>query len=389
MKAGIVKFVGERLTEALEIRTISKVALAELIEVTPDAISKWERCQSSPMPEKFGRLCNVLNLPPEFFYRPVPKPASDLQPTATFFRCLVSASEGARKKAQRRIEWVHEAFQYLSSYVKFPVLNLPDTRLPSSYRDITSDHIERAALEVRRVWNLGLAPVSNVTWLLENNGVVIRCNTIFDDSIDAYSRFFSESNTAIVLLAEDKRSAVRSRWDAAHELGHLLMHRSVTNEILKKRSEHKIIEEQANRFAAAFLLPTESFLRDLGPFMTLNTFISLKAKWKVSVRAMIMRSGNLGLLTKEEQRHLFISANKRWGAKNEPLDNELPSEVPCLLKDALLALVESGEQAKPDICMCLPYGAQDLSFLFGVEEFFFCNAPPVASIVDISTWTQR
>ncbi len=92
------------------------------------------------------------------------------------------------------------------------------------------------------------------------------------------------------MLGSDKDSAARSRFDAAHELAHLILHNSVTK---LGPPLHKLLEEQANRFAGAFLLPVDGFTNDIGALLTLNSLWVLKRKWRVSIAAMIHRCAEI------------------------------------------------------------------------------------------------
>ena len=51
------------------------------------------------------------------------------------------------------------------------------------------------------------------------------------------------------------------------------------------------MEQEANEFASAFLLPKESFIRDVSMFpIDLDHYVFMKKKWHVSVGVMIRRA---------------------------------------------------------------------------------------------------
>lgn len=382
MKIATEGFEGERLREAIEVRSITRTALAEMAGVSAGAISQYVKGTSTPQLSTLQRISNVLGLPVEFFLSKPPAP-----PELVFWRSFSSTTEAARRKSRWQLNWSYSAVQFLDQYVEFPILNLPDFDIPENLRELTPDRIEEIALAVRRHWRLGMAPISNMVWLLENNGVFVRRNTVYDNNLDAFSCRFPDTGQAAVFLAADKSSACRSRFDAAHELGHLLLHKNVDPSVLKLRSELNLIEDQAHRFAGAFLLPATSFYGDLRS-LTLDDFLRLKPKWKVSVRAMIMRARQLGYCSADEAKWLFIAANRRWGAKREDLDDQISPESPTLIRSALQALVDDEIITKHDVMSALPYGRIDLGYLFGVDENFFCEQPPEvrvlpARVVDI------
>ena len=111
--------------------------------------------------------------------------------------------------------------------------------------------------------------------------------------MDAYSSFDSASATPYVTIAYDKNSAVRSRFDMAHELGHLVLHRELDHRVVGNPVHHKVIESQANAFAAEFLMPSDSFAADLR-VISLDALKGLKRRWGVSIGAMLHRLPDLG-----------------------------------------------------------------------------------------------
>ena len=84
-------------------------------------------------------------------------------------------------------------------------------------------------------------------------------------------------------LSKDKYSNARLRFTLAHELGHLLLHAnyySFDDDISLKVINEKL-EYEADYFAACFLLPAETFSKDIYS-TSINHFINLKKKWNVS-----------------------------------------------------------------------------------------------------------
>lgn len=88
------------------------------------------------------------------------------------------------------------------------------------------------------------------------------------------------------MLATDKMSLPRRQMDAAHELGHAILHKGVSHEELK--SDLKEIERQAFRFASAFLMPETTYVHEVQHY-SLAGLLSVKERWRVSVKAQIRR----------------------------------------------------------------------------------------------------
>jgi Zn-dependent peptidase ImmA (M78 family) len=180
--------------------------------------------------------------------------------------------------------------------------------------------------------------------LLESKGTIVARSEFGTDTVSAFS--FWEGSRPFIFLGADRESACRSRFDAAHELGHLVLHRGIAAEELESKLDQ--IEKEADRFAGAFLLPEQSY--PLEVFSTrLSAFEQLKARWKVSIAAQIYRCSDLCILSDDQTLNLRkqLSAN-RW-RKREPLDDKIPPELPKVLNLALQALTKGRSEAAADI----------------------------------------
>ena len=171
--------------------------------------------------------------------------------------------------------------------------------------------------------------------------------------------------------------------DAAHELGHMILHSHLGKKYLEdkdKTKRHSLVEQQAFRFASAFLMPAESFRADV--WMTsLEALLSLKERWKVSVKAMIMRCSQLGMIDEDQSRRLYIQYNRRWKYA-EPKDDTLPFESAHLMKQCFDMLIESNLKTKAEILHELPYTQRDIETLMNLPEGYF---NPVGNVRHLPT----
>lgn len=204
-------------------------------------------------------------------------------------------------------------------------------RLPEDPRQIALDEIEDIAEALRRAWNLGDGPISNVIWLLENKGIVVAKTSFDAKAMDGLSAWLDDRP---YILVSDDVSAVRTRFDVAHELGHLILHKSITETTRNTTGMHQFLESQAHRFAAAFTFPRRSFARETVPG-TLDHFVQLKPRWRLSVKMMIHRTADLDLASEEVLTTLYRRYSWRRWASAEPMDNEIEQERPRLLAKAM------------------------------------------------------
>lgn len=380
MKPGSPGFQGNRLQEARDARCISAIALSEMLGVTKASIYQFESGETTPSPETLKRITEALNFPEAFFYK---RSTSDASAVRLYFRSLKSSTRAARARAMIRHRWLRDIGDFVSQYVEFPSLNLPSWDIPD-HKALTDAHIEDYATQLRRFWGLGDGPLGNVLWLLEGNGMIVAKGDMMADNLDAVSGWTDDGAHPVILLGTDKASAVRSRFDAAHELGHLILHRQIDPACLDKDSEDfALIEKQAHRFAGAFLLPKASFTREVF-FVSLDAFRAMKPVWRTSIAMMLKRACDLGLVGPGQQAGLWRNLTRRGWKKQEPLDDELPCEEPRLLQDGIRALVEHKVLSRSELRAALPFAVTDLESLCGLESGFFDETPPQVRIINIS-----
>lgn len=366
MSVGTPNFVGERLKEAREARGLTGVALADLVGVKRASISLYELGKASPQFEVMLNLARVLNVPRAFFIRPLTQPDTDI----LFYRSMSAATKSDRIKARRKYTWLKQMTSYLRGYVRFPQINIPQLDVPPEIIAIDTNVITLAASQTRKFWGLGDGPISDVTLLLENNGVIASKVTLNTMHMDGFSSWDESSRTPYVILGDDKGSAVRSRFDAAHELGHLILHRTLLPQSISNPINNKVIEFQANEFASAFLLPEETFAEDLY-FVSLDSLKALKSKWLVSISAMLRRAAALDMTTEKQTKGLWVNLTRRGWKTKEPLDDQLVPEYPRLLRRAFELIKNKGVQEPEQIISDLCLSSSDISELACVEANFF------------------
>jgi Zn-dependent peptidase ImmA (M78 family)/DNA-binding XRE family transcriptional regulator len=380
MKRGTPGFVGARLREGREARGLTAIALSEILGVSRQAVSQYENDQQTPRPDVMERIERVLNLPPEFFSRPVENLPEDRR---IFYRSMSTATKAARTRVERRYAWLASIVDYLKRYVSFPPVVFPRFDVPRNPQELSWEDIEVLASETRRFWGMGEGPISNMVWLLENNGAVAARGATGADKLDAFSEWYEwhreQHHTPYVFLGADKSSGPRSRYDAAHELGHLVLHRHINRKHITHQPTFKLIEDQAHRFGSAFLLPASAFANDLAA-PSLDAFRALKPTWKVSIAMMVYRSAELELISKEHAQRLWRNRARRGWTHKEPLDDHLPIEKPRLLRRVFELLIEEGVQSRAEIRAALPYAQSDIEELAGLPPGFLKDRPAPISL---------
>lgn len=335
-------FVSERLTQAREAHGLTKAALSGMLEISPNALTALETGASLPRAETFEAIAEKTSFPRQFFLRPAPPPMSG----PVFWRRQASEPLRSQGKTSQRIEWAAEAFSVLSEYVDFPALDLPRlTEWPRNWASVTNEQIEDLADHCRDVWGLGSYPIPDVCLALENMGIPVLAFEIENSKQSGYSRWADHIERPVVGANTLESSAVRMRFNLAHELFHVLAHfGSVTEKEVRHPQTYQAIEKQAHRFAGALLFPRDAFLKAV-QYPSLEEFASHKQEWGISILAQIRRAQDLGVCDSEWARALNIRASKNGyrGKRGEPFDKEMPLEKPRMLQRAIDAIEGGGE----------------------------------------------
>ena len=211
---------------------------------------------------------------------------------------------------------------------------------------------------------------------MENNGAIVLRHPLDAETLDALSGWARPENIPYVLLNSDKDCAVRSRLDLAHELGHLMLHQQITITTLHKQELFSLIEKQAFRFGASFLLPAEPFLADLYS-ISLDALKVLKRKWKVSIAMMIERLKHLGVIDDDQHRRLRINYVARKWTRQEPFDDEIPVEQPSVIVAAFRLLVQEKIQSVEQVSVNSGFSHHWLERLMNAPLELFSPPPTV------------
>lgn len=337
MKRGLVTFVPGRLSQARAARGFLKGELADKLGVSSEALRSYENGSVRPLPAKVDIMAEVLSFPPSFFSLPEAK-QGDLQ---VFWRNRKKDTKTSREQTTVRIRWACETFSVLKDYVEFPALRLPDLDLPKNWRNVSDEDIEQAAEACRAEWGLDEYPIPDITLALENIGIPVLAMDIDNSKQFGFCHQDELSGRPFVGHNVRHSSAARSRFNIAHELGHVLLHAHVQPEDQEDPQAFNAIEAQAHRFAGALLLPRTAFFREVR-YPSIDTFRALKRSWNMTISAQVYRAYNLGMLTPDQMRAQFAMASRKGynKAMGEPYDDVTPQEVPRMLRRAVDAIEE-------------------------------------------------
>lgn len=359
---GLPSIIPERIKEAREARGFTREAFAELLSVSVQAVAQYESGQSAPAPETMGKIITLTTQPPSFFT--AERARSGERFGTPYWRSLVRMKRPDRLRIARRLEWTADVVGYIERFIELPPIRLPQVPIPQGPDDMSA--LETAAETLRDAWELGDSPIRHLAPTLESNGIVLVKESVNCADMDAVSRW--QSGRPYILLSEDKQSLPRENFDLAHEIGHLLAH----SHIEVTSANLPTIERQANYFAGALLLPRKAFPQEVIS-TSLDYFLELKSRWRVSVQAMVHRCKDLGILNKHQVSYLWRQIGARGMRSVEPLDDTFQLERPTLLSAALNMLVEKRVQSRAQIVDALKLNPADIELLAGAPLGFLDN----------------
>ena len=286
----------DRLALARKRRGLTKRALAETLGVAPLTLTRYEKGDTLPSPEQIDRLAEALGFPSAFLTgtdidQPRRENAS-FRGMASMLARERDAALAAGAIAFLLSDWVEERF------------DLPDPDVP----DLRGERPQAAARALREHWGLGEKPIKDLVRLLEAKGVRVFSLAERTRGVDAFSlwrrgRPFAFLNTL--------KSAEHGRFDAAHELGHLVLHRHGA-------PQGRTAEDEANAFASSFLMPSADVLAVLPRPRSLDQIAGAKKRWGVSVAALNYRLHKLGATTDWQYRTFCIELQRRGWREREP-----------------------------------------------------------------------
>lgn len=358
------EFNCNRLKEARILRGFSQTDMADKIGVTKQCISQYENGIITPRGDALFEIAQILDMPIQYFGMA----SMDNANTPIFFRSGKTAKKKMRDVFKVYINWTGELYLYISQYINLPELNMPK-KTQEAY---AFEEINNIAQELRSYWKIGNGPISNLTLLLENNGFIISKTPLSGELVEACSQFYTNTNTELnrpMLFLTSSKSAVRSRRDLAHELGHQILHSWRGIEGFEQYNDS--LEKEAEIFASCFLMPSSAMEREVFSVTSLESLLQLKKRWGTSAQSILYHLHNLGLVSdikfEKLKRSIYVH---RW-KKCEPFDEKIPHEEPSVFREAITMLVEAGVKTTHEIQNDMPFPVEDLSRLCGVSPMFF------------------
>lgn len=218
------------------------------------------------------------------------------------------ATEAIKLKIQQRIEKYVEIERIANAEMKFDIHILSDILVKDE------ETARQAAMKLRRIWKLGMGPLSQPILILESQGVKVIEVEENPELFDGTSNMV-EGIPVLVLNKQDNSSAdakfqnneERRRLTLFHELGHQVLNFS-------EEVDDKNKENLCNVFASEMLIPSQTFIHIFGSKRNMISSWELKdvqREFGISVRALMMKATQLGVVTTSRYKWFCITMNKK------------------------------------------------------------------------------
>lgn len=290
--------IGARLKLAREAAGLSLRELQDRMDslVSAQAIGKYERDEMMPSSQVLLALSKTLSVTPDYLLS-----KREVELEQIDFRRHTSAGE----KEQRAVEAM--VLDYAERYIQIEEL-IPSAATIWSrpagkeYFIQAPEDAEIAADALRLEWKLGIGPINSMTELLEDKGIKV-VEIEMPESVSGSKAFAKQhqATAAALIVVNKNHNGERQRFTLAHELGHLVLQ-------FPDSLGHKQQEKAADRFAGAFLITKELLIKLVGKSrqaIAMGELISLKKFFKVSIASLVVRCGQLGILTKAGYGKMF------------------------------------------------------------------------------------
>ena len=306
--------VGQRVRQARELHRMTQTQLVgQLSSMTQPELSRIEngRLDVRVDDSLAGEIADATGTTVDWLSRRELPGLTGLTP---HFRARSRTTELAKSAGLAWANLVNEAHDALADHVR---------ALPVRLDRTAGQPPAEAAHSTRRL--LGFDPFEPLPYLVlavERLGVRVLGLPWHEPGLDAFSGWAGDVPT--IAVANDVPGD-RLRWTVAHELGHLMLH--------GPQDRGRDTEAEADRFAAQLLTPAEALRAYLPQYPTLQGLVRLKAQWGVSVKSLVRRSREMGVIDDDRASSLYRQMSARGWNKDEP--GYVPREKPRALRKKL------------------------------------------------------
>ncbi len=345
MNNGLLRIARQR-------KGFSQGEAAKALSIPQVTLSRYENDVASPSEEFIERASRVYDLPTSFFYQP-----------DVAYGAPVSVHPMWRKKhdvTAHELDSIIAEMNLRTMHIKRLLNSLeyvPKRDIPRIDLDRYDGDIERVASLVRSHWLIPSGPISDLTAIAELAGCIVIHSNMNGSSVSGVT--ISVPGMPPIILLNQDQLADRMRFTLAHELGHLILH----------RFPNPNMEQEANMFASALLMPASDMKIALAGRLDLRRLAALKPEWRVSMQGILYRAQTLNLIGKSEAGWLWRQFSSLRIKLREPPELDFPIEAPSVLSKMVQLHLE-----------VFGYSVNELSSLFHIFPHTFSEFYPYCDV---------
>lgn len=336
-------FNADLLRIARQARGWSQTELSRQSGVSQANLSKLENGLIGPTDDVLDRVADVLHFPRSLFFEPDRVLGLPMSVHPMYRKKASVGQRGLeRLEAELNIRLLH--IRRLLKSAEFE----PELPLPEMDIDEFDGDPERIADLVRRTWLVPTGPMKDLVGSVERAGcVVVQCD-FAGLSVDGVT--ISSPGMPRCIFLNRNQPADRQRFSLGHELGHIVMHRVPS----------PTMEDEANAFASALLMPARDIRPYLSGRLTIQKLAALKPVWRVSMQALLFRARTTGAITANQSQYLWRQISALGYRRSEPPELDFPAEEPNVLPELIRVHVEELGYQIEDLCSVLHVFEDDL-----------------------------
>lgn len=329
---------------------MSQADLESATGISQGLISKIEQGLREPSEDHLEKFATALNCLPSFFAQ-----------AEREYGPPISAHPMYRKKAavgQKVLDKVIAELSVRLGHARVLLQSVdmePELPLPQYDPDEYGGRIEDIADMVRRAWYVPHGPIRSIVEYVERAGILVFFTEMDSARIDGVS--YQVAGMPPVIFLNKNMPADRMRFSIAHELGHIVMHRIPSPDM----------EQQADEFAAAFLMPWNDIAPELSGF-SLAKAAQLKPYWKVSMGALIVRAKTIGKIDQGTYSWLWRQMAIKGYRTKEPANLDFPPEEASLAAALISNLTDNMGYTSQDLEQTLHLKYSELASMYDLRQ---------------------
>lgn len=283
---------------------LTQIELAERAGFDLGSIQAWEEAQSLPTRGQFSKLVRILKRPSALFFLPGPPVEAGMPTALRSAPALGNHKLGLQETRQiRRARRLQELLSWVLRDEESPPAALSQYRLSQDPVEVAG--VERARSGVSSAEQLGWRSPSAAfrAWrnCLENQGILVMQLTMGKGSIRGFGAWDDYAPLVAVNTAYHPTARIFTLF---HEVAHLLTRSDAAcKSFVLPDAIDKSAERWCERYAAAFLLPSEAVrsvaegygVTPASRAATPNNTRLIANKFTVSTRATAIRLQEIGL----------------------------------------------------------------------------------------------